>query len=71
MQKAAQPGPPAVGQVSPLLRVWGLETTALENEACMMRFFGGLSAEEIAQVLKVSTVTVKRDWRTAQAWLYR
>src|ERR1700722_773100 len=36
-----------------------------------MRFFGGLSVDEIAEVLKVSTVTVKRDWRTARTWLYR
>jgi RNA polymerase sigma-70 factor (ECF subfamily) len=189
MQKDAQPGPPAVGQVSSLLRAWGdgdqgalekltpivyeelrrlarrhmngerpghsLQTTALANEAYMrlvdykrmqwqnrahffavssqlmrrilvdharrhnlkrgggvqhvsleqavglgadedtnlvalddamnalaridprkvqvveMRFFGGLSVEEIAEVLKVSTVTVKRDWRTARTWLYR
>jgi RNA polymerase sigma factor (TIGR02999 family) len=36
-----------------------------------MRFFGGLSVEETAAVLKVSAVTVKRDWRAARAWLYR
>ena len=36
-----------------------------------MRFFGGLSVEETAEVLKVSAVTVKRDWRAARAWLYR
>lgn len=36
-----------------------------------MRFFGGLSVEEAAEVLKVSTITVKRDWRAARAWLYR
>jgi RNA polymerase sigma-70 factor, ECF subfamily len=36
-----------------------------------MRFFGGLSAEETAEVLKISAVTVKRDWRAAKAWLYR
>ena len=36
-----------------------------------MRFFGGLSVEETAEVLKVSTITVKRDWRLARAWLYR
>ncbi len=36
-----------------------------------MRFFGGLSVEESAEVLKVSTVTVLRDWSTAKAWLYR
>ncbi len=36
-----------------------------------MRFFGGLNIEETAEVLKVSAVTVKRDWRAAKAWLYR
>jgi RNA polymerase sigma-70 factor (ECF subfamily) len=36
-----------------------------------MRFFGGLSVEETAEVLKVSSVTVKRDWSTAKLWLYR
>lgn len=36
-----------------------------------MRFFGGLSVEEAAEVLKVSPVTVMRDWNTAKAWLYR
>src|SRR5208283_40259 len=36
-----------------------------------MRFFGGLSVEETADVLKVSAVTVMRDWSTAKTWLYR
>src|ERR1700683_2261035 len=36
-----------------------------------MRFFGGLSVEETAEVLKVSAITVRRDLRTARAWLYR
>lgn len=36
-----------------------------------MRFFGGLSVEETAEVLGISPVTVKRDWRIAKAWLYR
>jgi len=36
-----------------------------------MRFFGGLSVEETAEVLKVSPVTVMRDWSTAKAWLHR
>jgi RNA polymerase sigma factor (TIGR02999 family) len=36
-----------------------------------MRFFGGLSVEETAEVLKVSPVTVMRDWTRAKAWLYR
>ncbi|HKE28390.1 MAG TPA: sigma-70 family RNA polymerase sigma factor [Bryobacteraceae bacterium] len=36
-----------------------------------MRFFGGLSVEEIAEVLKVSPITVRRDWSLAKVWLYR
>lgn len=35
-----------------------------------MRFFGGLSVEEAAEVLGVSPKTVKRDWSVAKAWLY-
>ena len=36
-----------------------------------MKFFGGLTTEEIAEVLKISPVTVKRDWQFAQTWLLR
>ena len=36
-----------------------------------MRFFGGLSVEETAEVLKVSPATVRRDWSIAKLWLYR
>ena len=36
-----------------------------------LRFFGGLSVEETAEVLKVSPVTVMRDWSMAKAWLHR
>jgi RNA polymerase sigma factor (TIGR02999 family) len=36
-----------------------------------LRFFGGLTAEETAEVLKVSSDTVLRDWKLAKAWLYR
>ena len=36
-----------------------------------LRFFGGLSVEEAAEVLKVSPITVIRDWNNAKAWLYR
>jgi RNA polymerase sigma-70 factor, ECF subfamily len=36
-----------------------------------LRFFGGLSIEETAEVLHVSPRTVAREWRLAQAWLYR
>ena len=34
-----------------------------------LKFFGGLTVEEMAAVVGVSTATVKRDWRTARAWL--
>jgi RNA polymerase sigma factor (TIGR02999 family) len=36
-----------------------------------LRFFGGLTVEEIAEVLKISNVTVMRDWSFAKAWLSR
>lgn len=36
-----------------------------------MKFFGGLTVEEIAEVLKISPETVKRDWQFARAWLLR
>jgi RNA polymerase sigma factor (TIGR02999 family) len=36
-----------------------------------LRFFAGLDVEETAEVLGVSPATVKREWRTAKAWLYR
>ena len=34
-----------------------------------LRFFGGLSEEDVAEVLQVSVITVKRDWKAARAWL--
>jgi RNA polymerase sigma factor (TIGR02999 family) len=36
-----------------------------------LRFFGGMSTEEIAEVLGISSSTVKRDWNVAKAWLTR
>lgn len=36
-----------------------------------LRFFGGMTEDEVAEVLDVSTRTVQRDWRTARAWLYK
>ena len=36
-----------------------------------LRFFGGLNQDEIAEVLKISPVTVRRDWVFARAWLYK
>jgi hypothetical protein len=35
-----------------------------------LRYFGGLSLEETAEALEISVMTVRRDWRAAQAWLF-
>jgi RNA polymerase sigma-70 factor, ECF subfamily len=40
------------------------------SEIVEMRYFGGLTVEEIAEVLKVHPNTVTRDWGVAKAWLY-
>ena len=62
-----------------------LQPTALVNEALErlatfdlqksriveLRFFGGLSINEIAEVLKIGHATVERDWKLARAWLRR
>jgi RNA polymerase sigma-70 factor (ECF subfamily) len=52
-----------------------LETLAAQDERKVhvieLRFFGGLTVEETAEVLRVSPDTVKRDWRLAKLWLLR
>jgi RNA polymerase sigma factor (sigma-70 family) len=35
-----------------------------------LRYFGGLDVEETAEILRISPETVKRDWKTAKAWLF-
>jgi RNA polymerase sigma factor (TIGR02999 family) len=42
-----------------------------QSQMVELRFFGGLSVEETAEVLKVSPDTVMRDWQMAKAWLHR
>ena len=47
---------------------------AIDERKCRvieMRFFGGMTVEETAEVLQVSTDTVKRDWRMAKLWLLK
>lgn len=44
---------------------------AQQSRVVELRFFGGLSIEETAEVLGASPMTVKREWSTAKAWLYR
>ena len=46
-------------------------TDARKSRVVELRFFGGLSVEETAEVLKVSADTVTRDWRLAKVWLAR
>jgi RNA polymerase sigma factor (TIGR02999 family) len=41
-----------------------------KSQIVELRFFGGLSVEETAEVLKISPRTVKREWSLARAWLY-
>ena len=47
------------------------KTDARSARIVELRFFGGLTNEEIAEVLNVSARTVIRDWEFARAWLYR
>jgi DNA-directed RNA polymerase specialized sigma24 family protein len=47
---------------------------AMDERKCRiveLKFFGGLTAEEIASVLDLSEATVRRDWGMARAWLFR
>jgi DNA-directed RNA polymerase specialized sigma24 family protein len=41
------------------------------SQVVELRFFGGLTVDETADVLNVSPETVMRDWKTAKAWLLR
>ncbi|HJX93061.1 MAG TPA: sigma-70 family RNA polymerase sigma factor [Pyrinomonadaceae bacterium] len=42
-----------------------------KSQIIELRFFGGLSIEETAEVMKISSPTVQREWRSAKAWLKR
>ena len=46
------------------------ELNPRQGQVVELRFFGGMSVEETAELLKVSPDTVARDWRAARAWLY-
>jgi RNA polymerase sigma factor (TIGR02999 family) len=47
------------------------ELDARQSKVVELRYFGGLSIDETAEVLRVSSRTVKRDWSLARAWLHR
>jgi RNA polymerase sigma-70 factor (ECF subfamily) len=42
-----------------------------QSQVVELRFFGGLEVDEVAETLKISAMTVKRDWKFAKAWLLR
>ena len=44
---------------------------ARQGRIVELRFFGGLSIDETAEVLSISAATVERSWHSARAWLYR
>jgi RNA polymerase sigma factor (TIGR02999 family) len=66
---------PAVDRVDLVALDRALEALAAvddrKSRMIELRFFGGLSVEETAEVLHVSADTVKRDWRLAKLWLLR
>lgn len=47
------------------------ELDARKSRVVELKFFGGLTTEEVAEVLKISPETVKRDWRFSRNWLLR
>jgi RNA polymerase sigma factor (sigma-70 family) len=47
------------------------EVDARKSDVVELRFFGGMSVEETAEVLKVSRDTVLRDWKMARLWILR
>jgi RNA polymerase sigma-70 factor (ECF subfamily) len=47
------------------------ELNPRQSQVVELRYFGGLSEEEIAATLEISVRTVRRDWSVARAWLYR
>jgi RNA polymerase sigma factor (TIGR02999 family) len=42
-----------------------------QGQIVELRYFGGLSEQDVAEVLSISRATVTREWQTARAWLYR
>ncbi len=47
------------------------EFDARKSRIVELKFFGGMTTEEIAEVLQLSTATIEREWNLARAWLYR
>jgi len=69
LMAAAQPGTDLVA-VDDALRALS-DIDSRKSQVVELRFFGGLTVKETADVLKVSVETVQRDWRLARSWLRR
>jgi RNA polymerase sigma factor (TIGR02999 family) len=65
----AADGPDLLAVEGALLKLATID--ARKSRIVELRFFGGLSADEIADVTRLSSATVKREWTPARAWLYR
>jgi len=66
---AKQPGADLVAVDDALKALEAID--ARKGQVVEMRFFGGLSVKETAEILKVSPETVQRDWKFAKSWLRR
>lgn len=66
---SAQPGPDVVALDEALTALAQMDVR--KSQVVEMRFFAGLSVEETAEALGVSTDTVSRDWKFAKTWLYQ
>ncbi len=59
-------------EITQLLIAWNLERIdPQQGQIVELRYFSGLTIEEIAEVIGVSPATVKREWSAARAWLRR
>jgi RNA polymerase sigma factor (TIGR02999 family) len=65
---SAAPGADVVALDEALVRLAAIDMR--KSRIVELRFFGGLTVEETAELLKISPRTVKREWSLAQAWLY-
>lgn len=69
LHRPAEPGVDAFELADALARLEEMDER--QARVVELRVLGGLTVEEVAEALDVSTATVKREWRTARAWLYR
>lgn len=69
-QELAQERPPDLLALDDALKSLAISHPR-ESEIVELKFFGGLNAKEIGEILNVSTKTVLRDWQFARAWLNR